>query len=160
MALFSCATCWQPLTPGEVGEVKHYDEEFGQSFDHPALLPPGVLPTELTDPRERANDDAIIKSLLASARQTTASPASSKRVTRTGRRTAVDKGGQNIRVTVDAGDVRFEFTDDEVNDFDIGAVFATLGEAKAWALEQAIAERDSWAQCVRTIREATTHDVL
>lgn len=66
----------------------------------------------------------------------------------------------NIRVEVDAGDVRFEWTDEEPGDSGEGSVWETLAEAKRQALDEAIPERDSWAQCVRQIRGTTLDDVL
>lgn len=62
------------------------------------------------------------------------------------------------RIDVDAGCfVLYEAGDDEVDGV---TVFATLAEAKAEALDQAIPERDQWARCVRDIRRATKRDAL
>ena len=62
------------------------------------------------------------------------------------------------RIVVDAADFQLWRADDaEVNGTD---TFATLGEAQAAALKQAVPERDEWARCVRSIREATTADAL
>jgi hypothetical protein len=51
----------------------------------------------------------------------------------------------------------YRAAEDQINGED---VFATLGEAKEKALAQAIPERDSWAFCVRNIREATAADAM
>lgn len=70
---------------------------------------------------------------------------------------------RNVRVSVDAGCVNFFWTDsaprNERNDFN-DAVFATLAEAKQWAIDQAVPERDQWAEAVRSARLATLNDVM
>jgi hypothetical protein len=57
------------------------------------------------------------------------------------------------RIDVDAAAFNISLADD--NDIDGETTFATLAEAKAEALAQAIPERDAWAQCVRDIRGTT-----
>lgn len=67
----------------------------------------------------------------------------------------------NVKVTVDASDVRFEWTDEEPrNDGGTCSVHRSLAEAKRQALTEATPERDAWARCVRNIRNATHETVL
>lgn len=62
------------------------------------------------------------------------------------------------RIDVDAG--CFTLWKADESEVDGKDIFSTLEEAKAEALQQAIPERDQWADCVRTIRTTTKRDAL
>jgi hypothetical protein len=62
----------------------------------------------------------------------------------------------NIRIELDAGAFNARWTNE---DPDGEFVFTTLKEAKARALNGAIAERDAWAQCVRDIRTFSLDEI-
>ena len=63
----------------------------------------------------------------------------------------------SFRIDVDAATCVIRRVDEKP---DGETVFATLGEAKAGALVQAVPERDSWADCIRRIREIRLSDVV
>lgn len=65
--------------------------------------------------------------------------------------------GRNIRINVDAGALQMWWTHEEPDGED---VHATLADAKAAAVAQAVPERDAWAEVVRSARRFTRDEVL